>query len=549
MWAAEHLQLGSAVALKFMDPAYASSPAFRARFEREARVAASLKTPHVVHVSDYGIDAAGPFIAMELLQGHDLQTRIEKHRRLSLNEASVLLVQLGKALRRAHEAGLIHRDLKPRNIFLARVDDEEVLKVLDFGIAKDTMGRAVAESTSTGELMGSPHYMSPEQLRADRDLDARSDLWSVGVILYRCLTGRLPFPGDVLGTVMARVLVDPITPATQIAPDLPPGIDPFFARALARDRDQRFQTIRDLVDAFGQVGGNAGFSATASGATMSPFSLSGGSGLYTAQALGIPSSASAPGAPGAPAIPDSGARRPPSSFGSAPQGAAGPGAAPQGAAAHGVAPPSSAPPGAMFRGGASDFGAPPRSSFPSMPPPPPGATPFPAHVDLSAPIPSGTPVGTLTSVGMSGGFEALPDRSRLRKRVFLAGGVLALLTVVIAIVAVSSLSSSEEPAPTSAAQTTPSTPATASAAAPAGPEAPPLPPPPPAESPSAMPSADPSADEAAKAAAEDGERASPKTAKTGKSSGSTSSSTGQKSPPAAAKPGPTKPPVKPNWGF
>ncbi|AKT42376.1 serine/threonine-protein kinase [Chondromyces crocatus] len=433
VWAAEHLQLGSAVALKFMDPSFASSPAFRTRFEREARVAASLKTPHVVHVSDYGIDAAGPFIAMELLHGEDLQTRLEQRKRLPIHEVSVLLGQLGKALRRAHEVGLIHRDLKPRNIFLARVDDEEVLKVLDFGIAKDTMGRSVAESTSTGELMGSPHYMSPEQLRADRDLDARSDLWSVGVILFRCLTGRLPFPGDVLGTVMARVLVDPVPQATQIAPDLPPGVDAFFARCMTRDREQRFQNIRELVDAFAQLAGGAPFGVTTAGVQMSPFASAGGSGAYPAQAPGVPpASGGSLGSGSYPSGPLSGA-------GSYPQGAA-----------HGAQMPSSAPrPGSgaypavgAAQVGGPGFGAsPPRGSFHSMPGMgAPGSAAPGMPLNLAAPIPVGTPVGTLASGGtidVSTFSTLASEQARKRKAIFAIGGAAIGLVGVIAAVALS----------------------------------------------------------------------------------------------------------------
>jgi serine/threonine-protein kinase len=273
VWAAQHLHLGSPVAVKFMDPSYAESPAFRARFEREARVAASLQSPNVVSVQDYGIDAAGPYIVMELLHGEDLQTRLERRRRLTLLEMARIVTQIGRALRRAHEAGLIHRDLKPRNIYLARDDDDEVVKVLDFGIAKHTVGHVIGESTKTGEIMGSPHYMSPEQLRADKDLDPRADLWSVGVMAFRGLTGRLPFPGDVLGTVMAKVLVDPIPLASQLAPDLPREVDAFFERALARDRDQRFQTVRALVEAFNRVAGVAPLGATVTGPHASPYAI------------------------------------------------------------------------------------------------------------------------------------------------------------------------------------------------------------------------------------------------------------------------------------
>ena len=271
VWAGRHVHLGSPVAVKFMDPTFADSPAFRARFEREARAAASLQSPHVVGVQDYGIDGGTPYIVMELLQGEDLHARLERCGRLGLVEASSLLAQLGKALRRAHEIGLVHRDLKPRNIFLARIDDDEVVKILDFGIAKDTVSKNIGEVTNTGELMGSPHYMSPEQLRADKDLDARSDLWALGVILFRCLTGHLPFPGDALGTVMAKILVDPIPPVIPLAPDLPPSLDAFFARALARDRAARFQSVRDMVDAFRTIAGGAPFGVTSTGTPASPF--------------------------------------------------------------------------------------------------------------------------------------------------------------------------------------------------------------------------------------------------------------------------------------
>jgi serine/threonine-protein kinase len=273
VWAARHVQLGSPVAVKFMDPTYVSSPVFRARFEREARASATLQSPHVVSVQDYGVDGGVPYLVMELLHGEDLHARLERSKRISPDDAWRILVQIGKALRRAHEAGLVHRDLKPRNVFLATIDDDEVVKILDFGIAKETGVSVAGDATKTGEIVGSPHYMSPEQLRADRGLDGRSDLWSVGVILFRCLTGQLPFPGEVLGSVMAKILVDEIPPASRIAPDLPPSVDAFFARALARDREQRFQSVRELVDAFGQIVGARARLGTLQGDVMSPVAL------------------------------------------------------------------------------------------------------------------------------------------------------------------------------------------------------------------------------------------------------------------------------------
>ncbi|XYH93480.1 serine/threonine-protein kinase [Sorangium sp. So ce1128] len=260
VWVARHVELGAPVAIKFMDPEHAASPEFRARFYREARTAANLESPHVVSVQDYGIQGTVPYLVMELLRGEDLSRRLRRVRRLPLAEAARIAIQTCKALRRAHDSGLVHRDLKPGNLFLSRVDDdEEIVKVLDFGIAKQLTGKLLSdETTKTGELLGSPFYMSPEQARGDKNLDARSDLWSLGVILFRAVTGRLPFEGDVLGAVLSRILVEPIPQATQLAPDLPAELDDFFLRALSRDRSQRFQSAQEMVLAFVAAAGDIG---------------------------------------------------------------------------------------------------------------------------------------------------------------------------------------------------------------------------------------------------------------------------------------------------
>ncbi|HTN91349.1 MAG TPA: protein kinase [Sorangium sp.] len=259
VWVARHVNLGSLVAVKFMAPTYAASSTFLARFEREARIAASLQSPHVVYVQDYGIDDDTPYLVMELLQGEDLGTRLERVGRLSLADAALLLMQAGKAIRRAHDAGLVHRDLKPANLFLVRVEEEqdEIVKVLDFGIVKETGAHLKDEVTRTGELLGSPHYMSPEQVRGEKDIDQRSDLWSLGVILFCAVTGELPFQGDQLGAVIANILVAPLPSASQLAPELPPGTDAFFARALARDRAQRFQSIGEMLGELRRLAGMA----------------------------------------------------------------------------------------------------------------------------------------------------------------------------------------------------------------------------------------------------------------------------------------------------
>ena len=250
LWTAQHTQLDTPVAIKFMDPNHAGSAMGRTRFEREAKTAASLKSAHVVQVHDYGVEDDRPYIVMELLQGEDLGKRLKRERRLSLQVTSSILTQIARGLRRAHDAGLIHRDLKPPNIFMARGDDEEVVKILDFGIAKDTMGAKLGEGTQTGELMGSPHFMSPEQIRSSKDIDHRSDLWSLGVILFRALTGALPFQGDAIGAVIAHILADPIPAPSSVYPSLSPIVDAYFARAFSRDPATRFQSAREMAESF-----------------------------------------------------------------------------------------------------------------------------------------------------------------------------------------------------------------------------------------------------------------------------------------------------------
>jgi serine/threonine protein kinase len=253
VWVARHSELEIDVTVKFIDPSLVASADARARFEHEARSAARLDSQHVVQVLDYGIESDTPYMVMELLKGETLATRLGREGRLPLPAAARLVVQIGKALRTAHEADLVHRDLKPGNIFLAIKDEDEVAKVLDFGIAKTMILGQPATTTEAGTVLGSAHYMSPEQVRNSSAVDHRSDLWSLGVILYRTLVGRVPVPGKGFGDVMMRVCSDPVPVPSSIAPDLPARLDGFFARALARDPPQRFQTARELSEAFCSV--------------------------------------------------------------------------------------------------------------------------------------------------------------------------------------------------------------------------------------------------------------------------------------------------------
>jgi serine/threonine-protein kinase len=257
VWVAHHLKLDAPVAVKFMEPALAASDTARARFEREARASAQLQSPHVVQVHDYGVEDDTPYIVMELLRGEDLGQHLQKSGRIPIAEALRIVEPVCKALRRAHEVGLVHRDLKPGNVFLARHDEEETIKLLDFGIAKAVSpGTPQANNvTRSGNLVGSPLYMSPEQIRRSKEVDHRSDLWSLGVILYQMLTGRPPFNEDEVGAVLVAICTDPIPEPSSLVPELGPEVDRFFARALARDPAHRFQNARELLDAFAALAG------------------------------------------------------------------------------------------------------------------------------------------------------------------------------------------------------------------------------------------------------------------------------------------------------
>jgi serine/threonine-protein kinase len=256
VWAARHAQLDMPVALKFIELPEGGSDQdvadARARFDREARAIAQIRSPHVVQILDHGVDGDRPFIVMELLEGEDLGERLRREGRISLAVAARIATQAAKALRRAHEAGIIHRDLKPGNIFLARFDDEEVVKVLDFGVAKMVRSGAIEDGVATqvGVVFGSPSYMSPEQARGVRALDHRTDLWSLAVILYRAVTGVKPFQATTIADMVIKLCIDPLPIPSRDAPDLPPAIDRFFERAFARDPDKRFPTAAELAAAF-----------------------------------------------------------------------------------------------------------------------------------------------------------------------------------------------------------------------------------------------------------------------------------------------------------
>ncbi|MFO0550693.1 MAG: protein kinase [Polyangiaceae bacterium] len=254
VWVAEHLALGSQVAVKLIDPELAKQQDARDRFAREATAAAKLRSAHVVHILDHGIEGDQPFIVMELLDGEDLFDRLERRRRLTLAETSRIITQVARALMRAHAEGIIHRDLKPENVFLVRNEDDELAKVLDFGVAKiTTPAKQTMTRTGVGTLIGTPHYMSPEQVKGISEIDHRSDLWSLGVIAYQCVTGHLPFDSEGVGDLLIRITMsEPETPS-KLNPELPAAFDDWFRKASAKEPEQRFQTARELADALSRV--------------------------------------------------------------------------------------------------------------------------------------------------------------------------------------------------------------------------------------------------------------------------------------------------------
>ncbi|HEX9619522.1 MAG TPA: serine/threonine-protein kinase [Polyangiaceae bacterium] len=259
VWEGVHATLGSRVAIKFIDAEYAESPEALSRFENEAHAAAKLRSKYVVEVYDHGVTADGrPYIVMEFLNGEPLDRRLETHGRLDLVPTAMLMQQVSRALARAHAAGIVHRDLKPENIFLVRDEEDgtEIAKVVDFGIAKFTdRGMGVSSSTRTGSVLGTPFYMSPEQARGLRAVDARSDIWSMGVIAFRCLTGRLPFEGEAVGDLLVKICTGPTPVPTRLVAGLPPEFDSFIARGLAKEPDQRFQSAQELADNLAAIAG------------------------------------------------------------------------------------------------------------------------------------------------------------------------------------------------------------------------------------------------------------------------------------------------------
>ncbi len=266
VWKAEHIELDTLVAVKLIDEDLAESPSVLKRFKREAKAAAALSSAHVVRTFDYGVENGVPFIVMELLEGDSLDERLARVGRLSIAETAKILSHVARALDLAHARGIVHRDIKPGNIFLTRNEDGgDLAKVLDFGVAKSlALDASSCAQTRTGTLVGSPSYMSPEQMHASKDLAHTTDIWSLGVVAYECVVGDRAFAGETLPQLTVAICLNPV-PIPSEHGEVPPGFDEWFAQACDRDPGARFQSAKEFAEALMTVAEDAKLSGAAVG--------------------------------------------------------------------------------------------------------------------------------------------------------------------------------------------------------------------------------------------------------------------------------------------
>jgi serine/threonine-protein kinase len=262
--AAHHLKLDQRVAIKLLLPEALDDTEATTRFEREARAAAKIKSQHIAKVTDVGtLENGSPYIVMEYLEGEDLASRLERSGGFPIPDAVDIVLQACEVLAEAHALGIVHRDLKPANLFCVSEDglvggrtspaDGNIsIKVLDFGISKiaDRAGSAANMSiTKTSAVMGSPAYMSPEQMQTPRDVDGRTDIWSLGIILFELLVGKVPFDGETLPEVCVKVATLPVPSVRRFRLDTPPGLEVVVRQCLEKDRDRRFGSVAELARA------------------------------------------------------------------------------------------------------------------------------------------------------------------------------------------------------------------------------------------------------------------------------------------------------------
>ncbi|MEZ4250920.1 MAG: protein kinase [Polyangiales bacterium] len=298
VYAAVQEPLGRKVALKVLLPVLARDVTLVSRFQREAELAASLGHPNIVQVTDFGVDDGSAFLVMDLLEGESLGGVLERERVLAPERVRFIATQVLSALGAAHARGVVHRDLKPDNVYLTSVSGvSDLVKLLDFGIARLTEGSGDQKMTATGQVLGTPAYMSPEQARG-KPVDARSDLYALGVLMYEALSGRMPVDGSNYHELMFAIVGETPTPLSELVPELDPGLVGVVERAMAKDPNARYanaDAMRAALDALGPLqvtsparvpsmpptrdflpgsaGSAADFSDVAMGATVTPEAL------------------------------------------------------------------------------------------------------------------------------------------------------------------------------------------------------------------------------------------------------------------------------------
>jgi eukaryotic-like serine/threonine-protein kinase len=425
--AARHIELQELRALKFMLPDMLRDAESVERFVREARAAARLKSQHVAKVFDVGkLDTGSPYIVMEYLEGTDLKTLATQRGALPVREAVNYMLQACEAVGEAHEMGIVHRDLKPANLFLTKgVGGAPCVKVLDFGIAKlspDGSPGADIEITNTQVILGSPLYMSPEQMQSLRRADARSDIWSLGIILYKLVSGSLPFRGESVASIFAAVLSSTPSPPSTYNAALPASLDAVILRCLEKDPARRFQSITELISALLPFGVDAVPSSTPS---LPETYLS-----ITATKL-----SAQPGVPIAPSSAPSISERFLATTSTQP-----------------LSQPSSAPHSAPHSAPAAPHSAPaaPHSSPHSAPHSAPAAPPYSAPPSLQSPLLEAPPLGGTTSrtdtAWAQTGRGPPPSRPRISVVVATAIGS-ALVSAIVVIVVVSRVMGSAPASP------------------------------------------------------------------------------------------------------
>jgi eukaryotic-like serine/threonine-protein kinase len=252
--AAQHLALDQKVAIKFLLPEVLGNEEAVGRFMREAQAAVKIKSEHVARVIDVGtLDNGAPYMVMEYLEGGDLGAWLEQKGPLPFDQAVEFILQASEAIAEAHGLGIVHRDLKPANLFcVRRADGVLSTKVLDFGISKVTgsqMSGSAMSMTRTSAVIGSPFYMSPEQLRSSRDVDARTDIWSLGIILYQLLTGKTPFTAEALPELFINIVTQPTPLVRSFRPDIPVGLEQVICRCLEKEREGRYLNMAEMATA------------------------------------------------------------------------------------------------------------------------------------------------------------------------------------------------------------------------------------------------------------------------------------------------------------